>query len=118
MIAILYTDGRMKYHEIKEECVSGQWAPIFCYRENSNSVIPIFSDEKIAMAFVRRNLPKDWVKGGILLTERDIEVMKNKGCTFREMNYPNKLVDIKNIKFDLEILEFEQKPDFFAKNIN
>lgn len=117
MIAILCTEGRMKYHEIKEECPSGQWVPIFCYKENSKSIIPIFSDENVALAFVRRNLPKDWVKGAVLLTDRDLEWIKNKGWEIRKMNYPNKLKDLKNIKFDLEILEFEEQPDFFTKRV-
>lgn len=105
----------MKYHEVKEECSSGRWAPIFCYRENSKTVIPIFSDENIAIAFVRRNLPKDWVKGAVVLTNRDLDWMVEKGWQIKEMIYPNKLKDIKNIKFDLEILEFEETPDFFVK---
>lgn len=117
MIAILCTEGRMKYQEIKEECPSGKWAPIFCYIEDSKTKVPVFFEEQVAIAFVRRNLPKDWVKGAVILTDRDLEWIKNKGWEIRQMSYPNKLKDIKNIKFDLEILEFEEQPDFFAKRV-
>ncbi len=115
MIAILCTEGRMKHHEIKDECPAGKWAPIFCYRENSKTIIPIFLEEQVAIAFVRRNLPRDWVKGAVVLTDRDLDWMKKKDWEVREMKYPNKLKDIKSINFDLEILEFEEQPDFFIK---
>lgn len=115
MLAILYTEGRMKHHEIRGECVSGSWAPILCYKQNKSRVVPVFYDEKVAVSFVRRNLPKDWVKGAILLTDKDLDFIRKKGCILRKMEYPNKLTDIKDIVFDLEIIEFEQEPDFITK---
>ena len=114
MIAILCTDGQMKLEEVRNECQPGKWVPLFIYTVAGESfpTIPLFHDEKTAKAFIKRNLPKDWLHGGVALTERDIQWMKDKGWQIREMSYPNRMTDLKNIKFGFEILEFGEEPEF------
>ena len=111
-IVIVYTDGEMKANDIKRECCSGKWIPIFCYRLALKNTIPLFSDLRIDLNFIKRNLPRHWDRGGTIITDKDIEFIENKGCEIRRMDYPNKLKDLPDVKFDFEILEFDERPDF------
>ena len=111
-IVIVYTDGEMKANDIKRECCSGKWSPIFCYRQGSKTTIPLFSDQRIALNFIKRNLLRHWDRGGTIITDKDIEFIENKGWEIRRMDYPNKLKDLPDVKFDFEILEFDERPDF------
>lgn len=113
MFAILCTDGQMNLEEVRNECQPGQWVPLFTYTEGDDPtpIIPLFHDQKTAKSFIKRNLPKDWLHGGVQLTDEDIAWIKNKGWRIREMTYPNRLTDLKHITFGMEILEFSTKPD-------
>lgn len=113
MIAILCTDGQMHLNEIRKECQTEKWVPLFSYTENDDPtpIIPIFSNQNILKSFIKRNLPKEWLRGGVDLCDEDLEKMKARGWRLREMTFPNKLKGLKNIKFGLEILELDEKPD-------
>lgn len=113
MIAILCTDGQMHLNEIRKECQAEKWVPLFSYTENDDPtpIIPIFSNQNILKSFIKRNLPKEWLRGGVDLCDEDLEKMKARGWRLREMTFPNKLKGLKNIKFGLEILELDEKPD-------
>lgn len=112
MIAILCADGQLKVNDIKTECVKGKWVPILTYsiEGEDGTHVPLFHDDKTARSYIKRNLPKDWVHGGIVLTDEEVQWIKDKGWTIREMSYPNKMCDIPGLKFGLEILEFSSEP--------
>jgi hypothetical protein len=114
MIAVLCTDGQMNLQHVQSECISGKWVPLLVYTIEGEEgvVIPLFHDQKTARSFIKRNLPKDWVHGGVELTDRDIDWIKDKGWKIREMNYPNKVTDLLGLKFTMEILEFAEEPGF------
>lgn len=113
MIAILCTDGQLKLSEIKNECQNEQWVPIFTYTQDDDPtpIVPVFSNQNVAKSFIKRNLPKDWLHGGVDLCPEYIEKMKEKGWRIREMSFPNKLKGLKNVKFGLEVFELDEKPD-------
>lgn len=111
MLAVLYTDGELNLNEIRNECVPGKWVPIFVYRMSpeSNPIIPVFRDCEITKKFAKRNLPSNWPCGGIELTDQEVEWMKNKGWSLKEMSYPHR---VDNYICGFEILEFSVTPDF------
>ena len=109
MLAILCTDGQLELSHLVKECLNEHWAPVLAYQDGSRTVIPVFHDSKTAQAFIRRNLPKEWVRGGIFLTENDVLSMKEKGWHLQEMSFPRKMSDL--VKFSLEIHNFVAKPE-------
>lgn len=112
MLAIICTDGQMQIADIRKECKSEKWIPIFVYKTSEETVIPVFHDNFVAKSFIKRNLPNDWVRGAIILTDEDIAWIKDKGWKIREMTYPNKLTGLKDIQMTFEILELRSEPDF------
>lgn len=109
VLAIIFTDGVLTHGEMQKECKSGKWIPILLYKDGESKIVPIFTDEQICKNFIKRNLPKDWNHGAIILSENNIDFLENKGCKFRNMTYPNK---IPFEKMTFEILELETVPDF------
>jgi hypothetical protein len=107
LIAILCTEGQMDQTEVHKECKAGKWAPIFVWREGDKTIVPLFHDAKNSKSFIRRNLPADWPKGGVVLTEDDVKNMRDNGWEVREMTFPNIIKDLPGITFGMEILEFD-----------
>lgn len=114
MWAVLCTDGQMNISAFHNECVPEKWVPIFVYKINpeDNPIVPLFYDELTTRKFAKRNTPKKWMRGGVELTDQDIEWIKEKGWIIKEMNYPHK---VDNFICGFEILEFEKTPDFKTK---
>jgi len=111
MWAVLCTDGQLDLNAVRNECVPGKWVPLFVYRMNPDEkpIVPVFRDELTTKKFTKRNLPKNWMRGGVELTDRDVEWMKEKGWIIKEMSYPHK---VDNYICGFEILEFAEAPDF------
>jgi hypothetical protein len=112
MIAIICTDGQMEITDIRKECKSQRWIPIFVYRTAQEIVVPLFSDDYVAKSFIKRNFPPNWVRGGIILSNEDVAWIKSKGWKIRQMSYPNKLTGLKDIEMSFEIIQLADEPDF------
>lgn len=113
MYAVLCSDGMIDVTAILKECRHQKWAPIVSYRKNSApaiTIIPVFDDPNIAKNFAKRNLPKDWLRGAVFLTPKNIEWIAKKGWEIEEMNFP-KLVRDLPITLGFEILDFFDKPE-------
>ncbi|MEI8270787.1 MAG: hypothetical protein WCG45_05470 [bacterium] len=113
MFAIVATDGELTSKNIKEECVNEKWISIASYKEDNNTIIPVFYNEKDAMSFFARNLPKNWIKGTVNLTSLEIDWIKNKGWEIEEMKFPKKM----KIKFEVEILELANTPNYIETKL-
>jgi hypothetical protein len=114
MFAILCTDGQMKLDEVRNECLPGKWVPLFAYWLNGEEHpnIPVFHDSETAKAFIKKNLPPEWIHGGVQLTDRDVKWMEDKGWRIRQLSYPQRIQASKICKIGLEVLELEVEPDF------
>ena len=112
MIAIINTDGQMKISEIQKECISGKWIPLLIYKINNKKVIPVFNLTDIARNFIKRNLPKSWTHGCVFLADTDIEKIIKTGLEIQPFEFPRKINENPDIKFDFEIHEFLEEPDF------
>lgn len=114
MFAILATDGQVSINEVHYECAPGKWIPIFVYRDAKNPdvpVVPLFHQEKDAKTFIKRNVPAEWVRGGVHVTARDIAWMRKQGWQIEEMSYPRRMTDLKDIQFGVELQNLEPEPD-------
>ena len=119
MFALLYTDGQLRLRDIMKECVQEKWIPLFVYRESDsdNPILPVFNDQNIAKSFMKRNLPKDWSHGTIMLSEDDLNSIKEKGWTLQVFDFPRKIKDCVNILMGLEIFELQEEPDLVTSRL-
>lgn len=111
MIAILCTEGQMTHTEVRAECTAGKWVPILVYRQGEITTVPLFHSNRVAYSFVKRNLPADWLRGGIDLTDRDVEWIKQQGWQIEVLSFPRKMKDLTDLVFGFEILEFDEAPE-------
>jgi hypothetical protein len=111
--AILMPEGSVTVSEVCEELKPGKWVPILSFTHQGDliPVIPIFTDEKTAKTFIRRNLPQETLRGAVALSEETLEKLRSKGLVVRSMSYPNQLTNQPDIKFESQILELEEEPD-------
>ena len=119
MFALLYTDGQLKINDIIKECIAQKWIPLFVFREISSSILtlPIFECEELAKSFMKRNLPKKWCHGTILLSDEDKDTMIEKGWNLQTYTFPNKISDRRDIQIGFEIFEMDQSPDYFTTRL-
>ena len=103
MFAILHTDGNLKLKDLYTECRDQKWIPILTYE---NKVV-CFHFQDVAKRFAKRNLPKDWLTGAIQLDRDAIKKIRDSGLKIDILDYPKKL----NVKFELEVIEFNYKPE-------
>lgn len=114
-IAILCTDGVLKLHEIKQECVGEAWVPVVSVQEKGkdNPTILLFGTQDTAYKFAKRNLDRKWLKGCVTLTEEDIRWIKGKGWDIMELSFPRKLNSHPDYTLGFEVIELNDKPDLF-----
>jgi hypothetical protein len=119
MFALLYTDGQLILRDIMKECIQQKWIPLLVYRENDdvNPILPVFNDEDVAKSFMKRNLPKKWSHGTIMLSEDDLNSIKKKGWMLKNFDFPSKIKDCENILMDLEIFELQEIPDLMTSRL-
>jgi len=116
MMAILCTDGQLEVNDVIKECVSQKWIPILTYRyKNSEEIyVPIFSIQDTAKDFIKRNLPKKWLKACICLSDNEIETIKSFNWNLEHFSFPRKIAENPAIVLGFEIIEFQQQPDFLC----
>lgn len=112
MIAVLYTNGEMELEELRKECPDNKWSPILGICENEEITIPLFHDLKTCRTFINRNLPKDVVKGSIVLNDIDLAWIKEQNWNVKFMSYPNKL---DSNSFQIQIIYFDEHPEFVSR---
>lgn len=119
MLALLCTNGQMTVSDVISECVEQKWIPLFIFREINTNIInlPLFHDISIAKAFMKRNLPKKWSHGSFLLCQEDMNVIISKGWNLKVYDFPNKIVDRKDIELGFEIFEMAGKPDYITSKL-
>lgn len=115
MICILFTDGVLKLHEIADECKKGKWVPVCVYREKSVvDGIPTvigFNDQETAKKFAKRNLPKEWLRGGVELTKQDMQWIKDKGWNIEVFTFPKLMTSHPLYEISFEVIELSDEPD-------
>jgi len=100
MIAIINTDGQMKIADILKECVSGKWVPLLILKKQNKKVLPVFNLTNVARSFAKRNLPKTWAHGCVLLADSDIEKIIKIGWEIEPFDFPKKMNENPEIEFD------------------
>lgn len=97
MYAVIYSEGCMTHIDIRKECKT--WIPLLSY----NNKVLLFDLESTAKAFVKRNIPKDQVRGCIHLTNADLTTITN----FEIITFPRKLSN-----FEPYIHYLDSEPEF------
>lgn len=114
---VFSTMGEMNLKDILNECQNQSWVPLLIVRTNEEVLIPYFYSQENAIKFAKRNLPKNQIFGTTILTENDIEILKEnwvnkKGWKLQGLNHPRLMKDLG--KFDVEVFEFSEKPDVYG----
>jgi hypothetical protein len=114
MFAVISTDGQLGLKELEKECCKGKWIPLCVLknRETGEIYLPIFNLEDICRRFAIRNLPKEWSKGSVLLTQEDYQKLDSKGFKFMLFDFPRIVNDDRDYELTFEIHEFDEQPDF------
>jgi hypothetical protein len=117
MIAIICTDGQLNIENIKFECVKGKWAPLLTLKDKNTAEIniPVFNLEDVCFRFIVRNLPKEWKRSCVYLSDSDIAIIIKKGWKFMPLEFPNKYTESEKYEIGFEIHEFNEEPDFRAR---
>lgn len=108
LFAVFCPDGTLKLKDMNR-CQAEKWIPIATITVKNKINALIFSDVKVARNFIRRNYPKDWLRGLIVLSTKQLEWMRDKNWEVRYMTYPNILKDTPG--FGYEVIEFDVEPD-------
>lgn len=112
MIAALYSSGQIELNELSIECKKSRWVPIAVLRcLDGSTVIPTFISESTAKDFSKRNFPKEWVIGAVILSENDIDFIKKKCWKIMTLNYPKLFTSHPEYKLDFEIIDFNDEPN-------
>lgn len=109
LYGVFYSDGHMTPQNVKYECQKDQWVPLTVHQ---NTVFLCIS-ELVARNFSKRNLPKHWTQGAVLLQQNDIDHISKKGFNIELLTFPKKLKD--KIQLGFEIFELQSEPDLFYK---
>ena len=104
---ILCAQNYMTYQDMVKECTKEKWLPVLVMRAAEDTpIVPVFDNIETANKFIKRNLPKDWLCGTIPMSLRDATWMDEHGWKAIKFSFPRRLTDV--VKFDVEILEYEQ----------
>ena len=95
----------MSYHEMVKEFQQDNIAPVLALVKDTKTTILMFSNAKVAKQFARRNLPKDWINGNLLVHEDDFETIKKAGWETYRFTFPRRLRDTEGT-LTVEIMEF------------
>ena len=111
MIAIIYSNGQIDFSELRFDCRENKWMPLADLKYKDGRVsIPCFEQSDIAKQFARRNLPKQWVRGGVELGDDEQDFIRNKGWNIEIFNFPKLFKTHPNIVLGFEVLDFTDKP--------
>ena len=116
MMAILCSDGQLNINDVTRECITQKWVPLLVYKDNDDGSIflPVFSLIDTAKDFIKRNLPKNWIKASVILSNEDICAAKDRGWNIEHFSFPRKINGSQKITLGFEIHEFVEQPDFLT----
>lgn len=116
MMAILCSDGQLALNDIIKECITQKWVPLLTYQDKKteNIYVPIFSIQDTAKNFIKRNLPKNWIKACICLSDQEIKTINSLNYKIEHFSFPRKINENPDIRMGFQIIEFDQQPDFIC----
>lgn len=117
MWLLLWSDGALQIKDLHEQCRKEKWIPIAVYKQAGETHVIAFHHEDVAIRFVKRNFPKDWVRGGIQASDHEIEWIKEKGWKLEIFDWPRYIMGRKDMEVGYEVIEFHTEPDVFEKRV-
>lgn len=117
LYAILVTDdGELTYRDVIHECKKDRWAPVLSYTTPSKSVATVVccTTMEIAYQFANRNFGKKGFKGIILLSNIEINWIREQGWEIEKLTFPRLLVTRSDMTMGFQILEFGNMPNVFS----
>lgn len=115
LYALVCTEGHMRLHEVRDECVAQKWAPLVIYREEGRIKLPVFPTTQTARRFAQRNFPREWLTGALGLNRQDYDIFARKEIICTTFDFPKYMKD--RVTFDIEIHEFDYETDVEVQTI-
>jgi hypothetical protein len=85
------SDGQMTKDQMLTELAQGKFCPVVYYKENGESIVPLFETGDMALRFARRNVQPKGASVGCVALDADFETqLSAEGFKFRILNWPNK----------------------------
>lgn len=111
MFAVIFSDGEIKLDDLRDDCREHLWIPIAVCKDRIGSVTVLcFSCPDTAKRFAKRNMPKAWVQGAVLLDDDQIAFINSKKWKIEILGFPRIFRDNPDQVLGFEIVEFSQKP--------
>ena len=112
--AVLYADEGIGTEEITGSLRDLKLMPIMVLRSKKDPEappkVPCFYESKHSEACSRRNVPKDWQHGTIILTDRDFVWIKSKKWELYPLKFPHHFTKHPEYSISFEMMEFEERP--------
>ena len=107
----------MTSREVLQECCKEGWIPLIVWdNEDGVTIIPSFSSEQLCVNWLKRNLPKEWVKGAVTLSQDDLIKMRDElGWMTMEFEWPRKMKEL--VELRTEVYEFAGEFETKLSNI-
>lgn len=111
MFAVIFSDGEIKLDDLKNDCREHLWIPIAVHKDRDGSVTVLcFNEADTAKRFAKRNIPKTWVHGAVLLNDDQIAFINSKKWKIEILGFPRIFRDNPDQVLGFEIVEFSEKP--------
>ncbi len=114
MWAVLFSDGAVSLDDV-EQIQRERWIPVAAIKRkdapDSPGTVLLFHGRDTAYKFMRRNMSQmQWLKGGIELTDVDIENVKAR-FTVEELGFPKRFDSHPEFELTYEVIELCDSPD-------
>lgn len=111
MFAVIFSDGEVKLDDLRYDCREHLWIPIAVHKDRNGSVTVLcFNEADTARRFAKRNIPKTWVQGAVLLNDDQIAFINSKRWKIEVLGFPRIFRDNPDQVLGFEIVEFDEKP--------
>ena len=87
------TMGEMSIAETCKEFPRDTAVPLLVCVQGERRFIPAFHAPETCRNFCRRNFPKEWVSGQVILPDEDVETLKQSGFEIEVFGFPKLLKD-------------------------
>lgn len=97
------SDGQMTGQQMLLELQEHRIAPVMTFQQDDKTILPLFKSKEMANKFAKRNTPKEYTIGTMLVGEKEAEQIKAKGWETEIWDFPKKRPIV------VEVLELERE---------
>ena len=113
---LISNHGVMSTFEMFRELKEDQIAPVVALEKSDGSTqVLIFSSSELCLKFAKRNLPKKWVNGEMLVRDDDVSFIEEQGWGVERLSWPRKVR--KEERITVVVMELGRETEVRGKRI-